>query len=76
MLQPAKRTVPWHIGWRVSDGRLSVSLIPLTGPVRILRGPGSVEFFALESNGGQIKLQRLGRGVIGDGSKFAQLPLL
>lgn len=65
----------WYVGWS-TDGVMGVSRIPVRGSVRLLRGPGEVSFFGIDSSSSkQIALKLVGFGHIGDGSHFARLPL-
>jgi len=73
-LQPQVNPKAWFIGW-VTGGTGGISRIPLKGRVRMLIGPGDVEFFAIE-NGRQITLLKGGRGKIGQGGPYGKLPLL
>ena len=74
VLQPQVNPKAWFIGW-VTGGTGGISRIPLKGRVRMLIGPGDVEFFAIE-NGRQITLLKGGRGKIGQGGPNGKLPLL
>ncbi len=55
----------WYLGWKVGDAFAGISLIPIRGRVRVLIGPGPVEFFALNEDGFQIRIHHVGRGQIG-----------
>lgn len=71
---PSKKT--WHIGWLADDVR-GISRILLTGPVRVLIGPSSVRFFAIDAmTGYQIPLQYKASGRAGNGGPFCHLPFL
>lgn len=66
----------WHIGWLADEAR-GISRIPLTGPVRVLLGPSSVRFFAIDAvTGHQIPLEYKASGRVGNGGPFCHLPLL
>lgn len=54
----------WYIGW-VTPEFAGISLLPLRGPVRLLRGPSTVTFFAVGADGQQIDLQQVGEGRLG-----------
>lgn len=54
----------WYIGWRSGDF-CGVSMIPLWGPVRMLIGPGDVEFFALNKCHKPVGLLNIGNGSLG-----------
>ncbi len=64
----------WYAGW-IADDVIGVSQIPLTGPVRLLRGSVDARFFGLDTDGNQISVQLIGTGRIGDGGPFSQVPL-
>lgn len=64
----------WYVGWWM-PGFSGVSRLPIRGRVRMLLGPGTVWFFALDGNGHQLPLQVVGYGRIGDGGPFCQEPL-
>lgn len=65
----------WYIGWMAGDKFAGISLIPLTGSVRVLIGPDPVGFFALDANGVQIPIRKVGEGQIGVRSRFSWMPL-
>lgn len=68
-------THEWHIGWRWSGGA-GVSRISTQGPVRVLIGPGITEWFGIEAGTNvQIPINQIGEGHVGDGGKFAYIPL-
>jgi len=76
VLQPTEDQIhPWHIGWIAGDV-VGVSRIPLRGPVRVLRGPGDVRFFACTKEGEQIDFVLTGTGTIGEGGEYKKVPLL
>jgi hypothetical protein len=71
------RRLRWHVGWVANDGAAGVSRIPIVGPVRMLVGPGDVDFFGiLAGHGIQVVLCLIGTGRIGEGGQWAQTPLL
>ncbi len=74
VLLPADSTRKWYVGWQTKDA-FGVSMIPVRGAVRVLRGPGDVCFFAVTQHGLQIPLKKVGEGMIGHGGEFAKLPL-
>lgn len=59
--------VNWYVGWKTSDTAGGISAIPLSGPVRVLRGNEDVKFFGLNSLGEQIPIELIFEGQIGDG---------
>lgn len=65
----------WHVGW-IADDVIGVSRIKICGPVRVLRGPGDVHFFGVDTKGQQITLREISRGIIGAGGEYANAPLL
>lgn len=67
---------PWYVGWIPPDESSAVSRVQIKGSVRLLLGNGSTKFFGLNEGGVQIKIHEIGRGKIGDGGPFSQLPLL
>lgn len=66
----------WYVGWISGDEVSGVSRVQIKGSVRLLLGNGSTKFFGLNEGGVQIKIHEIGRGRIGDGGPFSQLPLL
>lgn len=66
----------WYVGWISNDEVSGVSRVQIKGSVRLLLGNGSTKFFGLNVGGVQIKIHEMGRGRIGDGGPFSQLPLL
>lgn len=76
VLKPVSKIDTWHVGWRL-DRKTEISRIPLQGPVRLLLGSEDVSFFGIDSKSGeQIRLEEFGRGMVGKGGEFAQMPLL
>lgn len=68
ILRPLVLPKSWHVGWVTGDtGR--VSKVPLKGAVRMLVGPGDVQFFGI-ANGRQVTLLERGRGIIGKGGPY------
>lgn len=66
----------WHIGW-TSSIDAGVSRIKLHGPVRMLIGPGEVNFFGVSANTiQQITVNEIGRGRVGDSGPHSKTPLL
>ena len=65
----------WHIAYKTEE-RAKYSLFPLTTPVRILIGPGSVFFFGITSDGKKVSVEKIGEGTIGDNGTYKKLPLL
>jgi hypothetical protein len=74
-LEPECDGKDWRLGW-VAGAATGISMIPLSGPVRALRGPGESEFFGVSRDGEQLPLREVGRGRIGDGAPFRKLELL
>ena len=75
VLQPT-HDEEWHIGWITRDV-IGVSRIRLSGPVRMLLGPGEVTFFGIDARSEeQVSIQKAGVGRIGHGGPYAKLPLL
>ncbi len=75
VLSPYSVNQEWHVGWIASDV-CGISRIKLSGPVRMLLGPGDVEFFGIDMEGCQIPICKIGQGKIGDGGKYKRTPLL
>ncbi len=65
----------WHIGW-VAPDVAGVSLVPITGQVRVLCGPADVWFFGVTPGGDQIQIAPVGYGRIGAGGPHVQTLLL
>lgn len=73
---PTNNTVDWHIGWTCGETG-SITLLSLTGAVRMLIGPDDTSFFGIDATGQQIAVKEIGRGKIGDGSlQSRSIPLL
>jgi len=66
----------WHVGWITEDNVFGISLVPITGGVRLLLGPGDVKFFAIGAEGRLMELKEVGRGKIGDNGPYCQTLLL
>lgn len=65
----------WHIGWRWPGGA-GVSRVLTRGPVRVLLGPGSAEWFGIEAyTNVQIPITQIGEGRIGCNGEFSHIPL-
>jgi hypothetical protein len=63
VLAPARLSRVWHVGWiETCGGVAGVSRLRLDGPVKLLRGPRGVHFFATNEAGRQV-----GIGVEGEG---------
>jgi len=76
VLEPKDFNRQYHIGW-INRAVFGVSRIPLTGRVRLLAGPTTTHFFAIDSiTGEQIPLKKVGQGVIGKRGQHCQVPLL
>ncbi|KKT80127.1 MAG: hypothetical protein UW75_C0005G0004 [Parcubacteria group bacterium GW2011_GWF2_44_8] len=73
-LQQVHAGEKWYIGWRSGDS-CGVSMIPLWGPVRMLVGPGDVEFFALNRAHKPVGLLNIGSGCLGRAGYNARYPL-
>lgn len=66
----------YYVGW-INDQVCGVSRIPLSGKVRLLVGPRTVQFFAIDqATGQQIALRKVGQGVVGKGGQHCHVPLL
>jgi len=76
VLEPQDARQPWHVGW-IAEDVAGVSRLSFTGPVRVLEGPGAVQFFGVSSDEqSQVAIRKLAQGRIGDGGPFAHMPLL
>jgi len=77
VLEPKSASVEtWFVGWKTPTGA-GVSRIPLSGSVRLLRGPSEAQFFGIEEKTANvISLQSIGSGTIGDSGPYKDLPLL
>ncbi len=65
----------WHPGW-VADDVVGASRYAVQGPVRLLYEGGNVSFFGIMyRTGKQLALREVGRGTVGDGGPFKNLPL-
>ena len=74
VVQPHDKKLDYRIGWIVYDKkrlkRVGVQrLIVHKQPIRILSGPANYSgyFFAVDVDGKQIKLEKIGEGMLGDG---------
>ncbi len=65
----------WYVGWITGPNSGGVCQIPLSGPVRMLVGPGDVKFFALDKDGHQTKARYVGCGEIGDKGPYRWIRL-
>ena len=74
VVRPRRWFSPWYVGWYTQTFS-GMSLIPIQGEVRLLIGPGDVRFFALDPSGQQLPIEEVGRGKLGDGGAFQNLPL-
>lgn len=76
VLQPVNYRGDWYIGWKASDsGRekeLNILKLKQGEPVKLLVSDSEVYFFGLDSEGRQIKLEKMGEGHLGD-KKFSFL---
>ncbi len=76
VLRPREPKGEWHVGWKV-NGKAGISRLRIKGPVRMLVGPGSVEFFGIDARTGtQRFIHDVGKGCIGNGGPYIRLPLL
>ncbi len=75
VLRPKHHLVDdWYVGWIAKDV-IGVSRIPLTGPVRVLRGDDDVAFFGVYADGTQVPIEQIGKGRIGDGGPWRHVHL-
>jgi len=75
VIEPVDWKGDWYIGWITADSA-GASQIPIRDQVRMLIGPENVAFFGVRStNFEQIKLREAGRGKLGDGGPFREVPL-
>jgi hypothetical protein len=75
VIAPEAHQKRWYVGWICTDV-VGISRVELAGPVRVLLGAAPVTFFGVDVHGYQIHVRHAGRGVIGEGGSFSQLPLL
>ena len=68
----------WYLGWTIGPSAGGgASRILLSGPVRALRGPGSMCFFGIDADTReQIPIKLIGKGRIGDLGEFSKVKLL
>jgi hypothetical protein len=76
VLVPVDPHKTWHVGWLPDDDKAGVSLVPVTGWVRVLIGSDPVRFFGFNEHGLQVELVCLGEGHIGKADIYAKVPLL
>ena len=76
VIKPVENSKKWFIGWK-DEQKTQISLLPLTGPVKMLVGPKGqqINFFGIDSNQNQIMLEKVDCGIQGD-LKYKHLPLL
>ncbi len=74
VVAPATPTREWFVGW-IADDAVGVSVIPLSGPVRVLRGDKSASWFGIDREGNQVMLKSIGKGRVGGGGRFAHIHL-
>lgn len=70
----------WYVGWRSwHGGPVGVSRVPNVGPLRVLVGPGAVEWFGIsadsENLNEQIPIMKLDEGRIGESCEYSKLPI-
>lgn len=75
VLEPKVTQDEWYVGWIANDV-IGISQIKLTDRVRVLRGPGVTQVFAINEHGQQIDLDVCGFGVVGKAAQFKKIPLL
>ena len=70
---PTNGTPIFHIGWIVHENtilkEIGISTLPIkNGAIRMLDGPPTykVNFFAIDKNGNQVALHKVGSGRLGD----------
>lgn len=73
VLEPKHVNDIWHVGWKQKNAQISI--LPITGPIRVLCGSKDVYFFGLNQNGEQIEIHQIGKGKIGDKGEFSKIPL-
>lgn len=69
-----ERPTSWHPAW-ITSNHVGVSRHVVRGQARLLLGSGPVKFLGFDGDGRQIRLHEIGRGRIGDGGPYAQIPL-
>jgi hypothetical protein len=75
VVYPDSDEVKWYVGW-ISKAAIGVSRIPLQGSGRVLEANEEAWFFAIHATTlAQLQLYCVGRGRIGDGGEFKDLPL-
>ena len=75
VIEPEDYPGKWYIVWKLFDGA-GISILPVTGKIRVLIGPGDVLFASFARDGHQILLREIGRGRVGDGGPWRNIPLL
>ncbi len=76
VLAPTVTQDMWFAGWVAGDVA-GVSRIPLSGPVRLLEGQYAAQFFGINEHGEQIRIVKIGEGLIGRAPReHQQIPLL
>ncbi len=73
VLEPITVCAVWYVGW-IADDVVGISLLPLNAKVRVLHGPKSAHFFALNQQGAQVPLRLVGYGLLGS-QQYRDVPL-
>lgn len=79
VLELSDETVRYHIGFKFKEDGVEyykISIIPIRGRVRMLRGDKDVCFFAVSRTGRQLPLRIVGFGRIGVRGPYSQDPFL
>lgn len=67
--------ITWFPGWKAEDVT-GISQIKVVGRVKLLLGPGKVNFFGVDRFGHQVPLKKVGYGTLGDkSSPYRKVPL-
>lgn len=76
VMRPTDSERDWYVGFITHD-IIGISMVKLSGSVRMLIGNGDVSFFGIDAeNYEQITIAEVGRGLIGRGDKFSKEILL
>ncbi len=76
VLEPAEPVSgQWFVGWIAFD-LAGMSKLPLSGQVRLLRGPQQTRFFGFDCDGNQIALRHVADGEVGRAGTYRLVPLL
>ncbi len=76
VMKPTNCNKKWRCGWK-SGRDVGLSQVLIEGPVRMMIGPGDVDFFGIEADSEvQVRLEQIGTGRIGQKGPHSRILLL